>query len=105
MKKLRRVLPNSDRTRKFLESLPAIYIVGCWARYGVWSRPFAGAHHTDGSPLVYDYDDHNGTTDNYYLRPVQHITTGSIYAWTTSKTCAERIAAALNAYEALDKGR
>ena len=37
-----------------------------------------------------------GTCDCYFLRKLTDTTTGWIYAWTTSKSCAEEIAAALN---------
>ena len=93
---MKKILESTPETREYLESLPKIYMIACWAGYGVREFPFAGKHTTDGIPLVWDYDDQNGTCDYYFMRKLTYTTTGWIYAWTTSKRRAEEIVAALN---------
>lgn len=96
---MRKVLKNKPKTRAYLDKLPKIHMVGCWARYGVLTFPFTGKYVVrDGIsiPLVYDYDDHNGTCDNYYLRRLDYTTTGSVIMWTQNEKVANRIAESLN---------
>ena len=92
----KKILENTPETRKYLESLPKIYMIARWVGYGIVGLPFAGKYTTDGIPFVWMYDDCNGTCDCYFLRKLTNTTTGWIYAWTTSKSRAEEIAAALN---------
>lgn len=97
---MRKVLKNNSKTREYLDSLPKIYLVGCWAKYGVWDFPFTGKYYQTENgisiPIVYDYDDHNGTCDNYYLRRLDHVTTGQVVSWTQSKSVANKIAELFN---------
>ena len=93
---MKKILENTAKTREYLESLPKIYMIACWAGYGVRAFPFTGKCAADGVPFVWDYDDCNGTCDCYFLRKLTDTTTGWIYAWTISKSRAEEIAAALN---------
>ena len=100
---MKKVLKNSKKTRAYLDSLPKIYLVGCWAKYGVREYPFTGKYKQDkyndniSVPLVYDYDDWNGTTwGNYYLRQLTRVTTGSIIMWTQNKAVADKVAELLN---------
>ena len=85
-----------------LEKLTKIYIVACWARFGVREYPFTGKFIKDKHrgnmyiPLVYDYDDCNGTCDNYYLRKITDVTTGNIVLWTQNRNIAEKISAMYN---------
>ena len=90
------ILSNSRRTKEFLESLPRIYLIGVWACCGVREHYYAGCTTKEGIPYVWDYDDHNGTCDNWYLRPIDYTTTGTILAWTTNKKSAERLAKCYN---------
>lgn len=98
MKKLCKVLPNTQETKAYLNSLPKIYLVVCWAKWGVIDFPFTGKFKHDKFrahkevPLVYQYDDHNGTDDSYYLRPITYTTTGAIDSWTLDRDEAYRIA-------------
>lgn len=102
---MRKVLKNNKKTTAYLDSLPKIYIVGAWAKYGVREYPFAGKYETNDNgisiPLVYDYDDHNGTTDNYYLRRLDHVTTGQIILWTQFRNVANKVAELFNKEEGL----
>ena len=93
---MKKILENTPETREYLASLPKIYMIACWAGYGVREFPFAGKCTTDGIPFVWIYDDCNGTCDCYFLRKLTNTTTGWIYAWTTSKRRAEEIVAGLN---------
>ena len=96
---MRKVLKNKPKTRTYLDNLPKIYMVGCWAKYGVRTFSFTGKYVVkDGVsiPLVYDYDDHNGTCDNYYLRRLDRTTTGQVIMWTQNEEVARRIAESLN---------
>ena len=99
---MRKVLKNTAKTKAYLDSLPKIYMVGCWAKYGVREYPFTGKYEQDkyndniSVPLVYNYDDHNGTCDNYYLRQLTSVTTGSIIMWTQNKAVADKVAELLN---------
>lgn len=96
---MRKVLKDNDKTRAYLESLPTIYMVGCWAGYGVWKFPFTGKYTVkDGIsiPLVYQYDDCNGTCSNWYLRPITWTTSGAVLLWTQHESIAERMAKLLN---------
>ena len=97
---MRKILKNTAKTRAYLDSLPKIYMVGCWAKYGVREYPFTDKYALNQSgisvPLVYDYDDHNGTCDNYYLRKLSYVTTGKIIMWTQIKSVADKVAELLN---------
>lgn len=96
---MKKVLQNSEKTRKFLNKLPKIYLVALWAHFGVRDFPFSGKYIKQNGidvPLVYDYDDHNGTCDHYFLRPIIHTTTGYIFLWTQFKGSAEKTANILN---------
>lgn len=98
--RLKKKLPGSSpKTTAYLSKLPKVYLVACWARYGVRTFPFAGKFVTkDGKliPLVYDYDDHNGTCDYYWLRPITHTTTGFIKGWSFQINLAEAAAEKFN---------
>ena len=102
MKRLRKVLPNNEKTKKYLDSLPKIYLVACWAKYGVMEFPFTRESGYDKFrakkyvPLVYQYDDHNGTDDSYYLRLITETTTGAINGWTLDRDEAYRRAEVKN---------
>ena len=95
-KSMKKILENTAETHEYLESLPKVYTIARWAGYGIREFPFTGKCAADGVPFVWTYDDCNGTCDCYFLRKLTDTTTGWIYAWTTSKSRAEEIAAALN---------
>lgn len=90
--------------REKLEKLPKMYLVGCWARYGVMPFPFSGKFIKDKSiggnnervPLVWDYYDGNGTCDFWRLIPITETTAGTIICWTERRAIAKKIANALN---------
>lgn len=90
------VKSNNKRTKKMLERCPIICMVGYWAHYGVMEFHFAGKHTPSGIPYVWMYYDGNGTCDEWHRVPLNFVTTGAIYGWTTSHVAAEEIANALN---------
>lgn len=103
---MRKVLQHNEKTKKYLDKLPKMHIVALWANWGVMSFPFSGKYKVKNGisyPLVWDYDDHNGTEDNWYLRPIDWVTTGFIITWTQSEGAAERIADALNLASVIPK--
>lgn len=95
---MRKILKDTKRTRKYILSLPCMYLVSCWARWGVREFPFSGKYITtaDGTsvPLVYQFDDHNGERDEWRLTRIDCTTTGIIGGWTQShrmaSACAEQ---------------
>lgn len=92
-----KVLPNTPEVKDYLKSLPKIYLVACWASYGVMEFPFANAYkYSDRAdkeaPLVWQHDDCNGTCDLFFLRSIVDTTTGFINRWTFDKDEAEEIA-------------
>lgn len=97
---MRRCLKNNSKTKVYLDSFPKIYLVGCWAKYGVQDYLFTGKYETNEKgisiPIVYDYDDCNGTCDNYWLRRLDHVTSGQIIMWTQNKAVADKIAELFN---------
>ena len=81
---LRKHLPHNQKTKDKLAKLPKIYLVACWARYGVLEFPFSGRYkkiNKKAVPLVWDFDDHNGTYPEYVLRPITWTTTAVIRGW------------------------
>lgn len=96
---MKKVLKNTAKTKAYLASLPKIYIVGCWAKYGVREYPFTEKYFSENGfsiPLVYDYDDHNGTCDNYWLRRLDLVTSGQVITWTQNRSVAKKFAELLN---------
>ena len=81
---LRKHLPHNQKTKDKLAKLPKIYLIACWARYGVLEFPFSGRYKKINKkpiPLVWDFDDHNGTYPEYVLRPITWTTTAAIRGW------------------------
>lgn len=75
-------------------------MVGYWARYGVLEFPYAGRLIEDSEfgliPLVYDFDDHNSTYDEYVLRKLKDVTTGQVITYAFNKHIADFIAEQYN---------
>lgn len=96
---MKKVLKNTPKTKTYLDSLPKIYLVGCWAKYGVREFPFTEKYFSENGfsvPLVYDYDDFNGTCDNWYLRRLNYVTIGQIIMWTQNKAVADKVVELFN---------
>ena len=95
---MRTILKNSAKTQKYLEAKPIIYMVACWARWGVREYRFEKFKQKGASliPYVWDYNDHNGFADQYELIPLEHATIGRIFSWTFHEDSAKILAEALN---------
>lgn len=97
---MRKILRSSRATDRYLKKLPSMYLVGCWADYGIQSFPFSGKYRTLNGidyPLVWQYDDCNGTSDSWYLRPIYSVTSGLILTWTQNERTAKNIVDAFKA--------
>ena len=96
---MKKVLKNTAKTKDYLNGLPKIYLVGCWAKYGVREYPFTGKYEVaDGIsiPLVYHYNDFNGMCDNYWLCKIDRTTSGMVIMWTQNKAVADKVAELFN---------
>lgn len=91
---MKRILQDTPKTKKFLDSLPTLYFIGVWIGCGVREIKFSGKCDTDGMPLVYDYYDGNGTCSEWLLIRLENVTTGSILAWGLSKQACRALAEA-----------
>lgn len=92
-----KMLPNIPEVKHYLASLTKVYLVACWARYGVMEFPFSGSYEYSKRadkevPLVWQHDDCNGTCDLFFLRNITSTTSGSISCWTFDKKEAEEVA-------------
>ena len=102
--KHKKVLKRNEKTMKYLNTLDDIYLVSCWAHYDYRTYKFSGKYTKDSftgfsEPLVWQYDDGNGTCGNYYLRPIHMTTTAFDICWVFSEREAKRIVDSLNKTE------
>lgn len=97
---MKKVYNNNPKTRKYLDSLPKYYLIARWGAWGVREFPFSGKYYRDYDgvdiPLVYMYNDHNGTCDQYELIRIDYTTTGFIAGWTQLRSLADKIALHFN---------
>lgn len=98
---MRKILRYSEKNRKRINKLPKIYLIACWARWGVMEFPFY-KFTKDNIPLVYHYNDYNGTADLWELIPIQDATTGWIWDWTFNGMAAKKVAELLNKRDNLE---
>lgn len=96
---MKKILKDSKKTRAYIDSLPKLYVVGCWAKYGVREYPNSGKTDAEGIPLVWDYYDGNGTCSEYHLVSIYDTTSGSVWCWNDSEDVCEWISDALNTRE------
>lgn len=96
MKTKSKTVKYSKKLEGNIEQLPKLYMVGRWARYGVWELPYSGRTNAAGVPLVWQRDDCNGCCDIYRLTEITMVTTGEVLCWTPYKEVAELIAECLN---------
>lgn len=100
MSKLKEHLKDNSKNNKYIQSLRKVYLVGYWARYGALAFPYAGKMVENNEfgliPLVYDFDDHNGTYGEYVLRELNQVTTGQIITYTFNEHIANSIAEQYN---------
>lgn len=89
--------------KPWLEKKKKIYLVACWARWGVLECICAGgkvysACAKQKVPYIWKYYDANGTKDIWIKVPITFATSGQIKAWTFDKAAAEKMARDLNNY-------
>lgn len=78
---MKRILKNTAKTKKYLESLPKIYGIFLWAKWGMLELPWSGKYDKTGEPLVYIYYDANGMCDEYHLVPIHYASSGGFHGW------------------------
>ena len=101
---MRKILKNTPKTKAYLDSLPKVYGLFLWAKWGMLELPWSGKY-TKGDivvPLVYNYYDANGTCDEYHLVPITHCSSGAFWDWYEFKYNAKEVQTLLN--EALSRG-
>lgn len=96
---MKNIRQDNEKTKRYLDSLPKLYVVGCWSKYGVREYPNSGLTDAKGVPLVWDYYDGNGTCSVWRLASVHHTTTGSVWCWSDNEDVCRHVASALNASE------
>ena len=93
---LRKIRKSTPRTKKYLDSLPKIYGIFLWAKWGMLELPWTGKYNKEGEPLVYIYYDANGMCDEYHLAPIQHVSSGAFHGWYKDYNTAYDIQLELN---------
>ena len=86
------VIQCSEKASDYINNLPKIYLIGCWARCGIMECYWSGQCAEDGEPFVWEYYDGNGTCSEFHKMRISHITTGSVFGWNTDKAVAEKVA-------------
>ena len=98
----KRIERRNKKIEKKLKTAPSVYLVVQWAKWGVkeckWTGKLLQANDSPWiTPEVYNFTDHNGEYDQWYICPIHYTTSGRIYDWTFNKEAAEKLAEALNA--------
>jgi hypothetical protein len=94
---MRKVLTNTPRTKKYLDSLPKVYGLFFWAKWCILEFHWSGKYEKDVLvPLVYSYYDGNGMCDEYHLIPIHLASSGGFYGWYMDKEEAISIQKQLN---------
>lgn len=81
---MKKNMPDNAKARKKLEKLPKIYYVGFWAHWGTRNEALQGFD-KDGHPLVWYFNDHNGTYAEWVLTRLEYTTTGVVACWGDEK--------------------
>lgn len=93
-----KIIKDTRKANRILAKCPMIYLVGCWASFGIREYKFAGRFDDNGVPYVWEYTDGNGEFERWISVPLTFTTTGHVYAWTTCERYAEELANAMNSY-------
>lgn len=96
---MKKILKNNDKAKKYLESLPKLYVVFKWAKYGILEVSWSGKYNLAGVPLVYVYYDCNGSCDEYHLLPITFASAGKYFNWYHRREFAEATTEFLNKEE------
>lgn len=68
-----------------------IYIIGCWAHWGILTAKYSGQMDKDGNPLTIHFTDHNGLKEEYYIAPWYTETTGIVIGYSFNEKQAKSI--------------
>lgn len=85
----------TKKQQEKVDNSQSVYLIVQYAHWCVREYKWTGKFEIrDGIPIpiVYDYDDHNGTFEEYAKRPITLVTTGLIFDWTFYKHSASKIA-------------
>lgn len=93
---MRKILKNTPKTKEYLDSLPKVYGIFLWAKWGMLELPWTGKYDKDCFPLVYIYYDANGTCDEWHLVPIHWASSGAFHGWYSDKNTADAIKLELN---------
>ena len=94
---LRKICKSTPQTKKYLDSLPKIYGIFLWAKWGMLELPWTGKYDKKtGEPLVYIYYDANGMCDEYHLAPISRASSGALHSWYKDPNTAHDIQLELN---------
>jgi hypothetical protein len=93
---MKKVLKNTVKTKAYLDSLPKLYGIFLWAKWGILELPWTGKYNKAGIPLVYIYYDGNGTCDEFHLGTANQASSGGFWNWYTKKEDALLIQEQLN---------
>jgi hypothetical protein len=99
---MRKVIKNTVQAKKYFKTLPKLYSIFLWAKWGILELPWSGKYNRDGISLVYIYRDRNGECDEYYLDTINNASSGGFWGWYENKDIAEGVQEKLN--EALKQG-
>lgn len=94
---MRKILKNTPKTKKYLDSLPKVYGIFLWVKWAIMELPWTGKYDKKtGEPLVYIYYDANGACDEYHLAPIHYASSGRFWNWYGIKDEAKEIQNKLN---------
>lgn len=93
---MKKKLNSNSKTKAYLDSLPKIYGIFLWAKWGILELPWPVKYNEDGEPLVYIYYDANGLCDEYHLAPISYASSGAFHGWYLDKNTAYDIMLELN---------
>ena len=93
---MRKILKSTPRAKKYLDSLPKIYGIFLWAKWGILELHWTGKYNKEGEPLVYIYYDANGMCDEFHLVPISHASSGAFHGWYKDPNTADDIRLELN---------
>lgn len=99
---MKKVLKSTPKTKTYLDSLPKLYGIFMWAKWGILELPWTGKYNKDGIPLVYIYHDFNGEYDEYVLDTINMASSGGFWSWYEDEDAAKEEQQKLN--EALKSG-
>lgn len=110
---MKKELVVNKKNTEFVNGLDKIYMVVQYAMYAVLEFPFTGEYEEPNKyekirganrpiPLVYEWDDCDGTYARFFLRKITSCTSAAIVGWYMDREIAEEVARVKNG-EALNR--